>query len=179
MFCHFFLLKVSSHHAFPFILGFEEEFCNFAYGARAAGFAGNVMCGAFDFRDSICDGKGDANSAQYRKIGQIVADIGDLCGFEVIFFEEFFEDGELAERAQMNVGDAELSCAAPDRDRRSAGNDGNANASALKEDYSRAVFHIEAGEEFVLAQDDASIGHNAVNVEYKKADAEEFLFEAL
>src|ERR1700735_1903140 len=127
----------------PFALRFQDQLDYFAGGAFASCDGGDVMRGAFDFDDGVGDGDSQADAAENREVGQIVADVGDFFVGDAGADEDGFVRLEFFWLALYYEFHSHFAGAAGGSGRVAAGDQSGANAHDAGELDTGAVVRVE------------------------------------
>src|ERR1700735_2654657 len=127
----------------PFALRFQDQLDYFAGGAFASCDGGDVMRGAFDFDDGVGDGDSQADAAENREVGQVVADVGDFFVGDAGADEDGFVRLKFLRLALGYKFHSHFAGAASSGGRIAAGDQSGAYAHDAGEFDARAVVRVE------------------------------------
>ena len=166
---------------FPAVLGFENEFDDFAGGSAAAEALGGVVADGFEFGCSVGYADGEAGPLGKRDVGEVVSEIGYFFGSDSGFGEAFIVGLGLAGLAEVDEGDFEFFGALGYGGGAAAGDESGLDAHGVGEGKALAVlgvedFHFGDGDGCVAFgggrtdEADAAVGEGAVYVHEEEFD---------
>src|SRR5690554_3517823 len=117
------------------------------------------------------DGHPQADAADHRQVGQVVAQIGDLLIMESQLGEQFIEHHQLVFTALVQVLDAQVASAPLHHRGLAAGNDAGTHAGAHQHLDAVSVQGVEGLELAAVGQEvQTAVGEHAVHVEDRQAN---------
>ena len=149
----------------------QQPLGELAHGTAPAARGGDVVHSAADVGNGIRRRRGQAAGTEHREIEEVVGEVGDLAGVELVTREEVAEGVELVLATLQHLVEAEIAAALLDDRARAGGEDADFDSRSGQQLDAETVAHVEDLDDFAFGvEPEPAVGEHAVDVEEEPLD---------